>query len=176
MQRLDTAEWKPWLFDILQGLQLLEKRNINLDESILAPIINLVYGNFFTNSACTDAVCFSFKDGYFPPFKHWSSANVSRSNNQSAPIQKAIIHKSVNSFVARKSVSVISCNFIRPDFASKPVCNVPTKPVKCKVACEPVFNVCSKPLKSKVACKLVCNVPNKPAKSKVPCKTIFELF
>ena len=112
------------------------------------------------------------KDPDFHPLKHSSSVNVSKSNNQSAIVHKVTIHKSVNSFVAHKLVSVAFCNFIRPDFASNYTCYVPSKPVKCKVACESVFNIFSKSVKSKIACKPVCNVPSKPIKSKVPCKLV----
>ena len=145
-----------------------------LTRPILAPIINPVYGDTVINSLYADAVCFLFKDGDFP-LKRTSSINVSKLHNQSAAVHKAIIHKSVNSFVARKPVNVVSRNFVRPDCASKPVCIVPSKPVKCKVASEPVFNVSSKPVKTKVAYKPAYNVPSKPVESKVPSKTIFDV-
>ena len=89
------------------SLHLLEKGNTKHAESILAPIINPVYGNTVTNSVYGDVVCFSFQDDDFPPWKHSSSTNVSKNNNQSAAVQKVIIHDSVNSFVARKPVSVV---------------------------------------------------------------------
>lgn len=43
------------------ALHLLEKRNIKLAKSILAPIINPDYGNIATNSIYADAVYFLFK-------------------------------------------------------------------------------------------------------------------
>ena len=87
-------------------------------------MINPVYGNSVTNSVYADAVCFWFKDDDFPPLKHPSSV-VFKSSSQRAVVHKVLIHKSVNSFVAYKAGSVVSHNFISPDFASKPVCNAP---------------------------------------------------
>lgn len=99
----------------------------------------------------TPMQCFSFKDGHFPPLKNSSSVNISKSNNQPAAVHKVIIRKSVNSFVAHKHVSVVSRNFIRPHFASKPVCNVLSKPVKFEVPFKPVFHVPSKSSTKNVA-------------------------
>ena len=96
-----------WFVFYKDSPHLLEKGNTKYAESILAPIINPVYGNTVTNSVYADVVCFSFKDDDFPPWKHSSSANVSKNNNQSAAVQKVIIHNSVNSFVVRKPVSVV---------------------------------------------------------------------
>ena len=89
----------------------------------LISILNPVYGDTFTNSVYADAVYFLFKDGNFPPLKHLSYVNVSKSSSQTVVVHKVLIHKSVNSFVAFKPVSVVSCNFIKSDFASKNVCN-----------------------------------------------------
>ena len=69
---------------------------------------------------------FWFKGGYFPPLKHSSYGNVSKSNNQFAVAHnKNKIRKSVKSFVASKPASVVSCNFIRPDFANNLFVMVP---------------------------------------------------
>ena len=87
-------------------------------------------------------------------------------------VHKVVIRKSVNSFVARKSVHVVYRNLMRPAFVSKPFCNVPIKLVKCKFAVN-LFGM--SPIQSKVACRPVCNVSNKPIKSKVSCKRIFNI-
>ena len=113
-----------------------------------------------------------FKGGYFPPLKHLSSVNVSKSKNQSAVVHKVTIHKSLNSFVAHIRVSVVSHNCIRPVVTSKLVCNVLSKLVKCKDACESVFNVTRKPVKSEVAFKPVSNISSKLVKSNFTCKSV----
>ena len=112
---------------------------------------------------------------WFFPLKHAPYVNASKGNNQSAAAHKVIVHNSVNSFVASEPVSVVSRNFIRPDFTSKHVCNIPSKTVKGKVACELVFNVSRKSMKSKVACKPVCDFPSNTVKSKVSCKTLIPV-
>ena len=92
-----------YLFFYKDLLHLLEKGNSKLAKSILASIINSVFGDAATYSDHADAVSISFKDSDFPPLKR-SSSVVSKTNNQSAAVDIVIIHKSVNSFVARKPV------------------------------------------------------------------------
>ena len=77
-------------------------------------------------------------------------------NIQSAVVLRYAVSKSLNSLVVRKYLIVVSPYFIRPVFASKPLCNVSSKLLRCKVAFAVVFKVAyvsSKPIKSKVACK-----------------------
>ena len=111
----------------MDSLHLLVKANTKLVKFILTPIISPAFGNTVTNSVYADVVYFLFKDDHFHPLKHSSSVNVSEINNQSAVVHKVIIHKYLNTFVARKHVSVFCRSFIRPNFVSKPVCFVPSK-------------------------------------------------
>lgn len=122
-----------------------------------------------------DALCFSFKENDFLPWKQVSSY-VSKSNIQSIVVHKVVIHKSFNSFAVRKSVSLVSRNLMRTAFASKPAMFpvnlwnvklllnlfiVSSDSVKSKIACKSVFDVPSKSVKSNVACKPLSNIPNK---------------
>ena len=62
------------------SLHTPEKENTKPAKSILAPIINPVHDNTVTNSVYTKVICSSFKDRDFPPLKHSSLVNISRSN------------------------------------------------------------------------------------------------
>lgn len=143
--------------------------NYQRKETSSLPIaaINPVYCNTVINSKYTGAVCFWFKKGDFSPSKQLSSDALKAIFSLQVAIQK-----SANSFVARKSASIVSRNLIRPTLASKPVCKVSSKLVKCKVACESDLYVSIKSLKSKVACEPVSNVLCKPVKSIIACKPV----
>ena len=100
METLEKGNLDYLLFH-MDSINLAEKGNAELAISILAPIINPVYGNTVTKSVYTDAVCFLFNRDDSPLLKHSSSVDVSKTNNQSAVIHKVIIHEFVNSFVTR---------------------------------------------------------------------------